>query len=129
MQYYLSVSFCKFYIWLSHVSSKKVQNNLILCLNCHMEENLLKHNEDSRAFMSRKYQSDTCSCSLKFEALKTSKFALEASFHRQTYIFFNIKCPLGDYQLIETQLFKQRHRKWFLHVFVKRWALYSAIKI
>ena len=65
MQYYLSVSFCKFYIWLSHVSSTKVQNNLILCLNCHMEENLVKNKADNRAFMSRKYQSDTCLCSLE----------------------------------------------------------------
>ena len=47
-------------ICLSHLSSKKVKNNSILCLNLHMEENLAVNNKDNRVFMSQKHQSDSC---------------------------------------------------------------------
>ena len=48
------------------------------------EENLVVNNKDNRVFMSRNYRSD--SCPLKFDVLKTSIFALEASLLGQIFV-------------------------------------------
>jgi len=53
-------------------------------LNWRVEKNLEVNNKDNRVFMSRNYRSD--SCPWKFDALKTSIFALEASLLEQTFV-------------------------------------------
>ena len=49
--YYLSIFFFDFYIWPSHLSSKKVENNSIWFNDWCTEENLV-NNKDNRVLMS-----------------------------------------------------------------------------
>ena len=55
------------------------------------------NNKENRVFMSRNYRSD--SAPWKFDVLKTSIFALEASLLGQIFVK-NIKFPRGNYQPI-----------------------------
>ena len=53
-------------------------------LTARAEENLVVNNKDNRVFLSRNYRSD--SCPWKFDVLKTSIFALEASLLGQIFV-------------------------------------------
>ena len=50
----------KFYIWLSRLSSKKIESNSIWFLNWRAKEKLVVNNKDNKVFMSRNYPSDSC---------------------------------------------------------------------
>ena len=55
-----TVFFFKFYIWLSRLSSKRVENSSIPVLEWRAEENLVVNNKNNRVFMSWNYRSDSC---------------------------------------------------------------------
>ena len=54
-----------------------------------LRENLVVNNKDNRVFMSRNYRSD--SCPWKFDVLKTSIFALEASLQEKESTVLNLR--------------------------------------
>ena len=67
--------------------------------------NLVVNNTDNRVLMSRNYRFDVGGPTLivapwKFDVLKTSIFALEASASRANICLKNIKFPRGNYQPI-----------------------------
>jgi len=57
---FLSVFFFKFYIWISQLSSTKVENDSMCVLNWHAKENLVVNNKNNTVFMSRNYRSGSC---------------------------------------------------------------------
>ena len=61
-------------------------------------KNLAVNITDNRVFMSRTI--GLIVASWKFNVLKTSIFALEASLLRQIFVLKNIKFPCGNYQPI-----------------------------
>ena len=73
----MSVFFYKFYIWLSRLSSQKVENNSIDFFTQRAEENLVVNNNDDRVFM----ELGTIGLIVaprKFDVLETSVFALQS---------------------------------------------------
>ena len=91
---------------------------LIQFLNWRPEENLVVNNKDNRVFMSRNYRSD--SCPWKFDVLKTSIFALEASLPQENICFKNIKFPPGNYQpIVPRQKHSSSSRSQSLYHFVR----------
>ena len=69
---------------LSRLSSKKVENNSLWFLNWLAEGKLVMNNKDDRLFMSRDYR--LIVAPWKFDVLKTSIFALEASLLGQIFV-------------------------------------------
>ena len=68
-------------------------------MNWRPEENLVVKNKENRVFMFRKYIG-LIAAPWKFDVLKTSIFALEASLLEANICFNNIKFPRGSYQPI-----------------------------
>lgn len=82
---FLLVFYFIFYIWLSRLSSKKVENNSLWIWNWSAEENLVVNNKDSRVLMSSN-SIGLIVAPCKFDVLKTSICALEASLLGQIFV-------------------------------------------
>ena len=95
----LFVFFFKFYIWLSRLLSQNLEKNSIEVIFA--EENLVVDNKDNRVFMSRNYIGLIVT-PWKFDVLKTSIFALEASLLRQIWINYRlIVAPAGNLMFLK----------------------------